>query len=352
MAKYTKEFLISELQRYYKEFNKIPSCIDFHKSINGFPTTRPYKTNFGTWSNALLEAGFQTYEQRNAEVHIINYCKQCNKEIHTTKIRNQQFCNSSCAAKYNNTDRIVTQESKNKMSKSAKNNPSGFCSPEYVRKESVKSGEDKICPCCGEKFYVTKSMIKTHCSFECAKKSGMGGLREKSGRGKQGYYKGFFLNSTYELAYVIYCLDHNISIERNKESFDYYNQETNKWHKFYPDFIINGELVEIKGVRSKLNNYKLSGVKDRKISILYKNDLKEIFNYVENKTGIKINNLYQLYDGHKPKYQYECDCCHKTFSREKIIKTETKFCSNSCSGKYRAKIRLASRDGYDPSSPE
>ena len=43
----------------------------------------------------------------------------------------------------------------------------------------------------------------------------------KTGRGRKGYYKGFYCASTYELAYVIYCLDHNIQIERCKEYFEY-----------------------------------------------------------------------------------------------------------------------------------
>ena len=42
-----------------------------------------------------------------------------------------------------------------------------------------------------------------------------GGYRQGSGRGKKGWYKGFFCDSSWELAYVIYCLDHNIDIKRN-----------------------------------------------------------------------------------------------------------------------------------------
>jgi len=43
-----------------------------------------------------------------------------------------------------------------------------------------------------------------------AKDRGLGGYQKKSGRGKWGWYKGFWCDSSYELAYVIYNLDHNI----------------------------------------------------------------------------------------------------------------------------------------------
>ena len=43
-----------------------------------------------------------------------------------------------------------------------------------------------------------------------------GGLRLGSGRGKKGWYNGFFCDSTYELVYVIYNLDNNIYFKRSK----------------------------------------------------------------------------------------------------------------------------------------
>ena len=61
----------------------------------------------------------------------------------------------------------------------------------------------------------------------------------KSGRGKKGRYKGFWCDSTYELAFVIYCLDHNIPIQRNHKYYEY--QYMNKTRRYYPDFIVNGK---------------------------------------------------------------------------------------------------------------
>ena len=73
-----------------------------------------------------------------------------------------------------------------------------------------------------------------------------GGLREGSFKWKGGYYKGIRCDSTYELAYVVYCLDNSIPIKRCKESFVYLYE--GKQHRYHPDFIINeNEIVEIKG---------------------------------------------------------------------------------------------------------
>jgi hypothetical protein len=46
-----------------------------------------------------------------------SYCKQCNTVLQFKK-RHYKFCSSSCAAKFNNTGRILTEDTKNKICKS------------------------------------------------------------------------------------------------------------------------------------------------------------------------------------------------------------------------------------------
>jgi len=121
-----------------------------------------------------------------------------------------------------------------------------------------------------------------------------GGLRQGSGRGKHGWYKGFYLDSNYELAYLIYCLDHNIKIERNKKAYSYKDPLSND-HKFYPDFRVNGKLTEIKGYYANNLDAKIKAV-DEPIDVFFPKDLTNIFQYVENKTNLKISDLYKLYD--------------------------------------------------------
>src|SRR5713226_6636200 len=41
---------------------------------------------------------------------------------------------------------------------------------------------------------------------------GLGGYERGSGRGKKGRYRGYWCDSTYELVFVIYTLDHEIEL--------------------------------------------------------------------------------------------------------------------------------------------
>lgn len=66
----------------------------------------------------------------------------------------------------------------------------------------------------------------------------------KKHRGKYKYDNVCF-DSSWELAVWIYCKDKNIDIKREPCTLSYeYNRET---HRYFPDFEIDGKLVEIKG---------------------------------------------------------------------------------------------------------
>lgn len=79
---------------------------------------------------------------------------------------------------------------------------------------------------------------------EKAKLNG-GGYRRGSGRGKKGWYKGIFCDSSWELAFILKCERDNIPVIRNTEKFPYIFE--GKQRNYIPDFIVEGEYVEIKG---------------------------------------------------------------------------------------------------------
>lgn len=59
-------------------------------------------------------------------------------------------------------------------------------------------------------------------------------------------YNGISFDSSWELAFWIYCQDNNIAIERETKAFPYVYQD--KTHYYIPDFLLNQEqFVEIKG---------------------------------------------------------------------------------------------------------
>lgn len=221
-------------------------------------------------------------------------CSKCNETHQKPGI----FCSRSCA----NYRGKRSNETKEKIKYWALNNPRGWAlnglSKETIQQKSEKRKQKthfwKQCPECNNSFYSRISDNRIFCSRPCFDKNN-GGHRQGSGRGKKGWYKGFFCDSTWELAFVFYHLEHSIPIERNNAYYEYLDPNTEKIKKYYPDFRSNGSLVEIKGYKSDIDDIKLASVTEP-IKIYYKNDLKEIFDFVSKTSGLKIENLYQIYE--------------------------------------------------------
>ena len=113
------------------------------------------------------------------------------------------------------------------------------------------------------------------------------------GRGKKGWYKGYYCDSTWELAYVIYNLEHGIPFSRNTKSFDYsFNGESKK---YYPDFLLEtGEYVEVKGYYTKQFSAKVEQFpKEFSLLIYDKSGIKPYLDYVVDKYGKDYHNLYE-----------------------------------------------------------
>lgn len=117
----------------------------------------------------------------------------------------------------------------------------------------------------------------------------------KTGRGKKGWYKGFFCSSTYELAYVIYCFDHNINIQRYSGFYEY--EYEGQKHRYYPDFIVDGTIIEIKGYWTEQVDAKTKSVSDKPIKVLYYDDLIDVFDYIKIKYGKTVDkDISDLYE--------------------------------------------------------
>jgi len=118
-----------------------------------------------------------------------------------------------------------------------------------------------------------------------------GGYRKGSGIGKSGWYKGFYCDSSWELAFVIYNLDHNIPFKRNKEKFEYIFE--GKKRNFIPDFIMgNGEFLEIKGYKTEQWEAKLKQF-NKPLIILYEKEIKKYLDYVYKKYGKNFIEVYE-----------------------------------------------------------
>lgn len=242
------------------------------------------------------------YIYMNSEIIIKQVCPKCGKEFELTisqtlynKGQYRKYCSRSCA-----NSRQFTNESRKKKSDSIKayyshkNNDLTYYGNELAIYE---------CKNCGKNFTTHDSRDtrgRKYCSNKCREEwlkinlySKLGGCRDGSGRSKSGWYKGIYCSSTWELAFLIYHLDHNLPIKRCTFYRTYeYNGVT---HKYYPDFITNEGIIEIKGFRTKQWEAKQRANPD--IITLYKEDMQKYIDYVKLKYTCVLE---ELYDDSKP----------------------------------------------------
>ena len=232
-------------------------------------------------------------QQKQLEESKILYCENCGKVIDGS-YGSGRFCNRHCATIYGNTHRPKrSAESKKKTSISVKNS---------IKCQIAAERSRKIYHCkqCNKEFsiYDIRDINgRLYCSKECKHKylsEHTGGYREGSGRGKQGWYKGIHCDSSWELAYLVYHLDHNLYIERCKEKRQYV--WNNKQHTYYPDFITDDGIIEIKGYST--DQWKSKEEQNPDVKVLYKNEIKPYLDYVTNTYG---TDFIKLYDGYNPK---------------------------------------------------
>ena len=114
------------------------------------------------------------------------------------------------------------------------------------------------------------------------------------GKGKRGYYKGYYCQSSWELAYVIYQLEHNVAFIRNKEGFKYILEGIER--SYFPDFYLidDDTYVEIKGYYdNKTKEKEKQFPANKKLQVLKYEEMQPILDYVVSKYGKKFIELYE-----------------------------------------------------------
>lgn len=235
----------------------------------------------------------QTLERKDRKI----ICKVCGKEflINCTdnvfkKGKFRQTCSIKCAHKLTslNTDK---EKRNNKISKSLSgrilNVKIHKCNCAYCGKEFeqllLSSGRlsRKIycCTSCSNKGKHNKLSAK-------AKSINFGGYQPNSiKKHKHGIYCGIHYDSSWELAFLVYNLDHNKNIQRCAEVRTYIDKEGNE-KRYYPDFIIDGIIYEIKGFED--DNAKLKAYYNPDIKVLKYDKIKPYLDYVKDKYGDKF----------------------------------------------------------------
>ena len=105
-------------------------------------------------------------------------------------------------------------------------------------------------------------------------------------------YNNLYFDSSWEIAYYIYLKDHNIDFDfHNNISFEYIFE--NKKYRYFPDFLINEQYVEIKG-KHLLEWMKIPNTKDyakyecmikNNVKIISDEEIKPILDYINEKYG-------------------------------------------------------------------
>lgn len=226
-------------------------------------------------------------------------CPKCNSEHE----KNGTYCSRLCA----NSRGPMSEEAKDSRRTWAKTNRVGFLKNSLTQEEY--SLKPKACVTCGQGIswdsVLGRTPLRKTCSDDCEatlrRKSalicnkGTGGKRHGAGRGKKGYYRGIWCDSTYELAFVAFMLAKGHKVERYQGYVEYVDPVDGRTKKYYPDFVVDDIVVEIKGYLTVTDRAKLAAC-SFPIKLLQGPDLKEAFDYLKEVEGVSRDNLDALYE--------------------------------------------------------
>lgn len=124
-------------------------------------------------------------------------------------------------------------------------------------------------------------------------------------------YDNLYFDSSWELAFYIYCKDNELNITREVEPISFIFE--GKEHKYTPDFLVNNVLIEIKGEQffdkndefinpynpneKELVNEKLKCMKNNNVVILRWKEMKKYIDYINNKYGKNYLNNFKFRKG-------------------------------------------------------
>lgn len=115
---------------------------------------------------------------------------------------------------------------------------------------------------------------------------------------KKGIYKNIYCDSSWELAFVVYHIEHGMHIERCNK---YYNYTIDgRTHKYNPDFVTDDGIFEIKGKKDKKALEKEKSFPN--VIVIDSSNIGKYINYVTAKYGHKFYDvLYEDYNTYRIK---------------------------------------------------
>ena len=217
-------------------------------------------------------------------------CEKCGK-VMTEKFGSGRFCSKSCAN---------SRQKTKSMRIKASNTQKKIASTKKALSKKIYLENPSLCQVCGKPLdyeHRKRKVCSKHCQNELERVQKIQLCKEQGtnlcGKGKRGYYKGFYCQSSWELAYVIFQLDHNVAITRNKCRFGYVLDGVER--SYFPDFYLidSDTYVEVKGYYDRKTKEKEKQFPiDKKLIVLTEKEMKPILEYVINKYGKDFTRLY------------------------------------------------------------
>lgn len=302
-----------ELESYFREHYNI-SCYYAEKifvNILGFEK-KTHKSSKTYW----LEHMRATHEKKYGGIGFA--VKDLAKKSHDTNLNrngSEYYSNRTKAsetklikygdANYNNIEKAISTSKE-------RYGGVGFQSPELNKKSkdtnlarhgsSTYSNTEKQVATCRARWGYDNYNNRTKTQETCFERYGVRSYSQTSDfshqRRKRYKFNDVSFDSSWELYLWIYCVDHDISIETAKVSFEYIVGE--KIYTYHPDFVINNTLVEVKGDhffengklvnpydRTQDNHYneKYNCALEHNVLIVKFEDLCDVFNYIDKTYG-------------------------------------------------------------------
>lgn len=160
----------------------------------------------------------------------------------------------------------LTKETSDIIAKSAKTLRDGYknkrIKPSFLGRHLTKEHKDKI--------------IATY-------------IQNRTNNKYRGTYKGIYFQYSFELAWIVWNLEHGIKFFRCEETFQYWDSKLQKERTYYPDFVLeDGTIVEIKGriISSTLDKQKaMIEVYHKKYLLLTQDKIQHCIDYCKEKYG-------------------------------------------------------------------
>lgn len=206
-------------------------------------------------------------------------CENCSIE-HDGIYGSGRFCSSKCARGFSTKSKrteINKRVSQKLLGRPRDDLKGRHMSDVQKYKLSKALTGRKISESTRDKMRNRKATDATRKKLSQSLKGKTGGWRPYSGAGKRGYVHGIHYQSSWEYAYIQFCVNNGILIENYKNYFMY--TYDGKQHKYYPDFYLpeTDEIVEIKGYWKPNTDAKIESVKSagRKITVIGKNEIQK-----------------------------------------------------------------------------